>query len=135
MGTEDVTKEAQMRPMKSAARPRFTDLRIHGKNNIFENCTLEASLQQYVDVLQMLNLEISDDELPREACSIINHISNASPMFTNLLIALVFCSTTWLTPFRLRMGLPTVEVSLCPTNNPNALSGQHRSTTETCIGV
>ncbi|KAM6522944.1 hypothetical protein FALCPG4_012552 [Fusarium falciforme] len=121
MGTEDIAREAQMRPMKSAARSRFTDLRIHGKSNIFEDCTLEASLQQYVAMLQMLNLDISDDELQREACSIINHIPNASPMFANLLIGLVFRSTTWLTPFRLRMGLPTVEASLCPDNTSNDL--------------
>ncbi|KAJ3458895.1 hypothetical protein MRS44_013004 [Fusarium solani] len=122
MGTEDIAKEAQMRPMKTAARSRFTDLRIHGKSNIFEDCTLEASLRQYVDMLRMLNLEISDDELQREACSIINHMPDASPMFANLLVALVFRSTTWLTPFRLRMGLPTVEASLCPNNTSNDVS-------------
>ncbi|EEU38098.1 uncharacterized protein NECHADRAFT_48111 [Fusarium vanettenii 77-13-4] len=121
MGTEDIAKEAQMRPMKSAARSRFTDLRIHGKSNIFEDCTLEASLRQYVDMLQMLNLEISDDELQREACSIINHNPNASPMFANLLITLVSRSTTWLTPFRIRTGLSTAEASLCPTNTSTGL--------------
>ncbi|KAI8713973.1 hypothetical protein NCS52_01116400 [Fusarium sp. LHS14.1] len=121
MGTEDIAKEAQMRPMKSAARSRFTDLRIHGKSDIFENCTLEASLRQYVDMLQMLNLTISDDELQREACSIINHMPGASPMFANLLIGLVFHSTTWLTAFRLRMGLPTIEANLCPTSTSTDL--------------
>ncbi|KAF5008068.1 hypothetical protein FDECE_5651 [Fusarium decemcellulare] len=116
MGTEDIAEEARMRPMKNAARSRFTDLRIHGKIDIFEDCQLETSLHQYVDVLQLLSLKIGDDELQREACSIINHMPNASPMFINLLTRLVYGSTIWLTPFRLRMGMPTVEASPRPTD-------------------
>jgi hypothetical protein len=106
MGTDGVTTKARMTPMKSAARSRFTELRIHSKKDIFEDCKLEASLRQYVDMLKLLNLDIGDDELQREACSIINHMPNASPMFVNLLISLVYGSTRWLGPFRLRTGLP-----------------------------
>ncbi|KAJ3540188.1 hypothetical protein NM208_g5176 [Fusarium decemcellulare] len=116
MGTEDIAEEARMRPMKNAARSRFTDLRINGKIDIFEDCQLETSLHQYVDVLQLLSLKIGDDELQREACSIVNHMPNASPMFINLLVELIYGSTIWLTSFRLRMGVPTVEASPRPTD-------------------
>ncbi|KAG8361762.1 hypothetical protein FVEN_g729 [Fusarium venenatum] len=110
MGIEHITAKARMTPMKSAARSRFTELRIHSKKDIFEECNLESSLRQYVDMLKLLNLEIGDDELQKEACSIVGHMSNASPMFTNLLIGLINGSTQWLVPFRLRAGLPIFEI-------------------------
>ncbi|KAM0237927.1 hypothetical protein ACHAP5_008826 [Fusarium lateritium] len=114
MGTDTVTTKARMTPMKSAARSRFTELRIHSKKDIFEDCKLEASLRQYVDMLKLLNMEIGDDELQREACSIINHMPNASPMFANLLIKLLYDSTRWLGPFRARTGLHFRDDSLFP---------------------
>ncbi|KAM0315325.1 hypothetical protein ACHAPQ_011615 [Fusarium lateritium] len=114
MGTDMITTKARMTPMKSAARSRFTELRIHSKKDIFEDCKLEASLRQYVDMLKLLNMEIGDDELQREACSIINHMPNASPMFTNLLISLVYGSTRWLGPFRMRTELRLSDGSLFP---------------------
>ncbi|KAF4339528.1 homeobox 4 [Fusarium beomiforme] len=109
MGTEDIVNKARMTPMKSAARSRFSELKIHSKNDIFEDCKLEASLRQYVDMLQLLNMEIGDDELQKEACSIINHMPDVSPMFSQLLIGLVYNSTGWLAAFRERVGLPPSE--------------------------
>ncbi|WZH45410.1 major facilitator superfamily domain-containing protein [Fusarium acuminatum] len=106
MGTDEITTKARMTPMKSAARSRFTELRIHSKKDIFEDCKLEASLRQYIDMLKLLNLDIGDNEVQQEACSIINQMPNASPMFVNLLTTLVYGSTHWLRPFRLRTGLP-----------------------------
>ncbi|KAJ4252297.1 hypothetical protein NW762_010894 [Fusarium torreyae] len=105
MGTEEIVRKAQMTPLKMAARSRLTELRIHSKNDIFEDCKLETSLRQYVDLLQLLNLDIGDDELQREACSIINRMPDASPMFVNLLTGLVNSSTNWLALFRDRVGL------------------------------
>ncbi|KAI8402335.1 hypothetical protein FOFC_17643 [Fusarium oxysporum] len=110
MGTQDIVNKARMTPMKSAARSRFSELKIHSKKDIFEDCKLETSLRQYVDMLQLLNLEIGDVELQKEACSIINHMPDASPMFSQLLIGLVYGSTSWLASFRERVGLPPSEV-------------------------
>ncbi|WJG35630.1 uncharacterized protein FOBCDRAFT_241473 [Fusarium oxysporum Fo47] len=125
MGTEDVVKKAQMTPMRSAARSRFTELKIHSKNDIFEDCKLEASLRQYVDFLQMLDFEIGDDELQQEACSIIDHIPGASPMFTNLLVGLIYSSTKWLAPFRLRVGLPADGANPHSAEQSLTLEGLH----------
>ncbi|KAF4494909.1 Homeobox 4 [Fusarium agapanthi] len=111
MSTPDVVNKARMTPMKSAARSRFSELKIHSKKNIFEDCKLEVSLRQYIDMLQLLNLEIEDVELQKEACSIINHMPDVSPMFSQLLIGLVFKSTGWLASFRERVGLPPSEVA------------------------
>ncbi|TVY73728.1 Aspyridones efflux protein apdF [Fusarium oxysporum f. sp. cubense] len=110
MGTQDIVNKARMTPMKSAARSRFSELKIHSKKDIFEDCKLETSLRQCVDMLQLLNLEIGDVELQKEACSIINHMPDASPMFSQLLIGLVYGSTSWLASFRERVGLPPSEV-------------------------
>ncbi|KAG5789728.1 hypothetical protein H9Q69_011203 [Fusarium xylarioides] len=110
MSTQDIVNRARMTPMKSAARSRFSQLKIHSKKDIFEGCKLETSLRQYVDMLQLLNLEIGDVELQKEACSIINHMPDASPMFSQLLIGLVYGSTGWLASFRERVGLPPSEV-------------------------
>jgi hypothetical protein len=106
MSTQDIVNKARMTPMKSAARSRFSELKIHSKKDIFEDCKLETSLRQYVDMLQLLNLEIGDVELQKEACSIINHMADVSPMFSQLLIGLVYGSTAWLAQFRERAGLP-----------------------------
>ncbi|KAF5236057.1 hypothetical protein FANTH_11413 [Fusarium anthophilum] len=110
MSTQDIVNKARMTPMKSAARSRFSELKIHSKKDIFEDCKLETSLRQYVDMLQLLNLEIEDVELQKEACSIINHMPDVSPMFSQLLIGLVYKSTGWLPSFRERVGLPASEV-------------------------
>lgn len=91
--------------MKSAAKSRYTELRIHSKKDIFEHCKLESGLREYVDMLGLLSLEVGDEELQREACEIIKNMVGASPMFTGLLIGLVNASTRWLVPFRLRAGL------------------------------
>ncbi|PNP60590.1 hypothetical protein FNYG_14693 [Fusarium nygamai] len=110
MSTQDIVNRARMTPMKSAARSRFSELKIHSKKDIFEDCKLETSLRQYVDMLQLLNLEIGDVELQKEACSIINHMPDVSPMFSQLLIGLVYGPTGWLAQFRERVGLPPSEV-------------------------
>jgi hypothetical protein len=109
MSSEYIVNKARMTPMKSAAKSRFSELKIHSKNNIFEDCKLETSLRQYVDMLQLLNLEIGDAELQKEACSIINHMPDSSPMFSQLLVGLVYGSTGWLASFRDRVGLPLSE--------------------------
>ncbi|KAF4959148.1 hypothetical protein FGADI_1888 [Fusarium gaditjirri] len=110
MSTQHIVNKARMTPMKSAARSRFSELKIHSKKDIFEDCKLEESLRQYVDMLQLLSLDIGDVELQKEACSIINHMPDASPMFSQLLICLVYRSTGWLASFRERVGLPPSEV-------------------------
>ncbi|RFN45060.1 hypothetical protein FIE12Z_10678 [Fusarium flagelliforme] len=105
LGTEHITAKARMTPMKSAAKSRFTELRIHSKKDIFEHCKLESGLREYVDMVGLLSLEVGDEELQKEACEIIKTMGGASPMFTGLLVGLVNASTRWLVPFRLRAGL------------------------------
>jgi hypothetical protein len=105
MSSEEVTREARIRPMREAAKSRLTQLKIHGKEVIFEDCKLEGPLRQHVDIQQLLNFEVGYEELQREAENIVNRMPNSSPIFVNLLVDLIYGSTHWLVPFCLRANL------------------------------
>ena len=109
MSVDQVAKEARTRPMKTAARSRFTQLKIHGKHNIFEWCPLEASLHSYIDTYRAADLKIDNYDLQREACAIIQQMPGLSAMFSTLLTDLVWSSSHWLDPFRARRGLVTTR--------------------------
>ncbi|KAM0433453.1 hypothetical protein ACHAPT_004333 [Fusarium lateritium] len=116
MSSEEVVSQARMRPMKSAAKSRITSLRINGKDNIFQACPMEESLQRYIEVPKLLGLRVEDDELQREACAIVQSVNQSlrkpSAMFVNFLTGLIFNSTKWLIPFRQRTGLVTEDITL-----------------------
>ncbi|UZP46542.1 hypothetical protein NXS19_014354 [Fusarium pseudograminearum] len=46
MSAADIANQARLRPTKQLAESRLSQLKINGKGNIFENCELEAALQQ-----------------------------------------------------------------------------------------
>ncbi|CAG9986670.1 unnamed protein product [Clonostachys byssicola] len=113
--SEEITKKAKMRPMKSAARSRITPLKINGKKHIFEDCKLEASLHEYVRELQEFGVDPDDSALQQQACIIIKDMSGPSQVLSKLLKGLLYGSTLWLAQFRLRVGLgPTTSVPLPP---------------------
>lgn len=118
MSSEEITNQARIRPMKSAAKSRITHLKIHGKDSIFEACNMEAQLHEYVDMPKLLGLEVGDAELQSEACSIVRCMEALSPnpseTFVKLLTSLIYSSTHWLAPFRRRADLPLVEGSSAP---------------------
>jgi hypothetical protein len=113
MSSKDIVDRARVRPMKSAAKSRITELKIQGKDSIFADCMLEDQLHKYVDIPRLLGLEVGDDELQHEACNIVGRMDaslpNPSDMFVNFLISLIHSSTRWLVPFRKRAKLPVVE--------------------------
>ncbi|KAH7007593.1 hypothetical protein EDB80DRAFT_893853 [Ilyonectria destructans] len=120
MSSEEITKEARFRPMKSAAKSRLTMLKIYGKEDIFENDQLESQLRQHVDMLQLLNFEVGDDELQHEAYKLANQMPNSSAVFIKLLSDLIYSSTHWLVPFRLRARLEPAKVLLHTTSNKDS---------------
>ncbi|KAF6824814.1 homeobox and c2h2 transcription factor [Colletotrichum musicola] len=119
MSSEVIVKRARTRPLKTARKSRATYLCINGKANIFEECSFEQQLQNYVDISKLLEPEVTDEELQREACSIIQtaELSSTKPSeaFSGFLIGLINASTRWLEPFRQRAGLPPTEHSDAPT--------------------
>ncbi|RSL47369.1 hypothetical protein CEP54_013429 [Fusarium duplospermum] len=78
MSSEEVVKQARIRPMKSAAKSRITALRINGKDDIFQACPMEERLQRYTEIPKLLALKVEDDELQREACAVVQAM-NESP--------------------------------------------------------
>ncbi|KAK1463137.1 homeobox and C2H2 transcription factor [Colletotrichum melonis] len=115
MSSESIVQQARVRPMKNNARSRFTYLSINGKACIFEACGLEEQLQSYVEISKLIEPQISDDELQREACNIVERIEasslNPSEFFTNFLFSLINGSPHWLAAFRHRTGLSPSEAS------------------------
>jgi len=118
MSSPDITTKARHRPMKGAARSRFTALKIRGKGSIFEGCELEKQLQNHVEMSRVLGLTVSDDELQLEACAIVRRMEALSPTasdtFGYFLTRLIYGSTNWLLPFRERVQLPMATELIRP---------------------
>ncbi|GKT51033.1 uncharacterized protein ColSpa_11214 [Colletotrichum spaethianum] len=111
MSSESIVQQARIRPMKDNSKSRFTYLSINGKANIFEACSLEEQLLSYVDISKLIEPQISDEELQKEACSIVERMEASSPhpseIFANFLISLINGSDHWLAAFRHRANLPS----------------------------
>jgi hypothetical protein len=149
MSSEEVVKQARIRPMKSAAKSRITALRINGKDDIFQACPMEERLQRHTEIPKLLSLKVEDDELQREACAVVQAMNESSPhpsvMFVNFLTGLILGSTKWLIPFRQRAGLaeetisstaldagggPPIVADLVPSIEPLPVSTEQPSPTE-----
>ncbi|GKT57945.1 homeobox and C2H2 transcription factor [Colletotrichum tofieldiae] len=115
MSSESIVQQARIRPMKDNSKSRFTYLSINGKANIFEACGLEEQLLSYVDISKMTEPQISDEELQKEACNIVERMEASSPnpsvTFANFLKSLINGSDHWLAAFRQRANLPTSRPS------------------------
>ncbi|KAI5926485.1 hypothetical protein F4810DRAFT_654606 [Camillea tinctor] len=113
MSSEEITQQARIRPMKSAAKSRITRLKINGKNNIFEGCTAEDQLRTFAEVCKLAGSDVRDEELQREACNIVDRMeaasSSPSKLFVSFLTSLIWKSTHWLVPFRRRENLTLAE--------------------------
>ncbi|KAF5692872.1 monocarboxylate transporter [Fusarium denticulatum] len=106
MSATDIANQAKLRPTKQLAEGRLSQLKINGKGNIFENCELEAALQQYMTAHTSMGHFPTDSELQQEACNVLNRTETASShpsrRFLDFLMRLVWSSTVWLEPFRQR---------------------------------
>ncbi|KAJ4135228.1 hypothetical protein NW768_004849 [Fusarium equiseti] len=106
MSAVDIANQARLRPTKQLAESRLSQLKINGKGNIFENCELEAALQQYMATHISMGHFPSDAELQQEACNVLSRSETSSPnpsrRFLDFLMRLVWSSTAWLAPVRQR---------------------------------
>jgi hypothetical protein len=119
----------------------MAQLRINGKDNIFEDDPLEKQLQEFVAARSVLGLTAMDNELQVEACKILGRMEestvNPSDEVANFLIRLIFSSTAWLAAFRRRAHLPRSEDvadevwrSLDPTTIDSTIHNYSRLETE-----
>ncbi|KAI3541412.1 homeobox and C2H2 transcription factor [Colletotrichum filicis] len=109
MSSPEMVQKARTHPTKTTLKPRITQLRIHGKRDIFESCGLEDKLQEFVNPAVADGLDLGDFELQVEASRIIStmEFSSCKPWTTyeSFLHNLIYASTQWLLPFRSRTSL------------------------------
>ncbi|KAK0636922.1 hypothetical protein B0T17DRAFT_94365 [Bombardia bombarda] len=110
---EQLTLKAQMAPIRSHADSFLAKLVINGKDNIFEDDSMELELREYVKARRLLGLTAMDRELQVEACSIIGRMEESSRVpsddVANFLLRVIYSSGKWLAGFRQRAGLPRSE--------------------------
>lgn len=113
VSSPELATRAQLSRIRSHNDSRMAQLRINGKDNIFEDDAMEAQLHEYVKARRLLGLTAMDSELQVEACNILGRVeeSSVSPCeeVANFLLRLILASTTWLAPFRQRAQLPRSE--------------------------
>lgn len=109
--------------MKNHSTSWVTQLKIHGKGNIFEACSMDNQLQNYVEISTMLGHQVGDSDLQLEAYSIVTRMEASSPhpcpWFQTFLAGLIYGSSGWLAPFRRRANL----VSTVPESEPQSNHG------------
>ena len=110
---ERITQQAQFSPIRTRAESRLVALEIKGKSSIFEACSLESQLSDYVRAWQATrSTMIHDHDLQEEACRIITRMNNKlgfapSDFVLQWVLRLIKSSTGWLQGFRQALGIPS----------------------------
>ncbi|KAK5660290.1 hypothetical protein OQA88_12830 [Cercophora sp. LCS_1] len=113
LSSEEHAMRARLAPIRNSNDSRQARLQINGKDNIFEDDSMEPELHEYVKARHLLGLTAMDHELQVEACNIIGRMeglsSHPSDDVANFLLRLIYGSTKWLAGFRQRAVLPRSE--------------------------
>lgn len=113
MSSPEITQAARLDKVRGQDENRLAKLRINGKDNIFDDCSLEQELVSFVQARNVLGLTAMDAELQEEACRIIGRQEEISRFpadnIANWLVRLIHSSAGWLGPFRKRASLPRSE--------------------------
>jgi hypothetical protein len=113
MSSEELCQKAKMRPIRGPCDSRMAQLRINGKDGLFQDCSAELALRGYVKSREALGLTPTDPELREEAEKIMVQVEATSEKpsqeIASFLQRLIKRSTTWLAHFRRRVCLPTAE--------------------------
>lgn len=119
--------------MKNHSTSWVTQLKIHGKGNIFETCSMENQLQNYVEISTMLGHQVTDSDLQLEAYSIVTRMEASSPhpcpWFQTFLAGLIYGSSCWLAPFRHRANLVSIVPQPAPGSNHSSEMQDIQATT------
>lgn len=113
LSSEKVAHQAKHSPIRRQNENRVEVLKIIGKDNIFEEDSMERQLHEYVKLRRNLGLTALDSELQVTANNILHCAEKASNTpsadIANFLRRLVCSSTHWLAGFRQRASLPRSE--------------------------
>ena len=113
MADDNITTKARFGPLRGNSESRLATLKINGKDNLFEECPMEAQLQAFVKARLMLGLVTMDYELQEESCKIVGRVEETcttpSDAVANWVLRLIKSSRDWLKNFRRRATLPRSE--------------------------
>lgn len=125
MSSDQVKRRAQLSPIRGNAENCLGQLKINGKDNIFDDCPLEQQLVEFVKARTLLGLTVMDDELQVEACNILSRMEESSILpseeVANFMLRLIYKDQTWLCKFRRRAGLPDSADSMA-SKSKNSIS-------------
>ncbi|KAF7555444.1 hypothetical protein G7Z17_g2163 [Cylindrodendrum hubeiense] len=143
--SESTAKRARLRPMRDPSRSWVTQLKIHGKGNIFEKCTMEDQLQNYVEISKILGNQVEDCDLQFEAHNIVARMEASSPhpcaWVQPFLSGLIYGSSGWLTSFRHRANLGSMSPSSTPRLDESSemsdvlVTDSNHSSQPICLGM
>lgn len=109
LSSEDTALQARMGPIRCQAENCLAQLKVNGKDNIFDDCPLEKQLLEFVKARTLLGLTANNEELQIEACNIVGRMEECSPQpsehIANFILRLIHKDTAWLQSFRQRAGL------------------------------
>lgn len=116
MSSDEINRSAQLSPIRGIVENCLGQLKINGKDNIFDDCPLEQQLVEFVNARTLLGLTVLDYELQAEACNVLSRMEESSILpseeVTNLMLRLIHKDQTWLYSFRRRAGLPDSSDSI-----------------------
>lgn len=130
MSSENVALQARVAPIRGQAENCLRQLRINGKDNLFEDCALEKQLAEFVKARTLLGLTATNEELQVEACKIVGRMEESSILpsehIANFHLRLIYRDTGWLSSFRQRAGLlPKDESAGSTTKGPGSVNIQN----------
>lgn len=129
MSSDELSSRAQIGPLRGQAESYLSQLRVIGKDNIFEDCSMEKQLAEFVKARTLLGLPVANDELQVEACNIIGRMEECSVMpsedVANFLLRLIYKDSSWLSDFRQRAGVSVTPDSIGSKGTTSATSTIH----------
>ncbi|RTE68844.1 hypothetical protein BHE90_016778 [Fusarium euwallaceae] len=106
LSSTTITERARSRPLKQNTSLRMSQLKVKGKNNIFDGCEFELQMCHYVGAYITLGHRLVDSQIQQEACNVLNRMEISSPnpsiQFRDFLERLIWSSTKWMAPLRER---------------------------------
>ena len=116
MSSGQINRRAQLSPLRGVGEHHLGQLKIKGKDNIFEDCLMEKQLLEFAKARLLLDLTVLDHELQAEACNILNRMEESSmgssDEIANFMRRLIYKDQDWLCSFRQRAGLPVSTKSM-----------------------
>ena len=106
MSSREITERARFQPVRTSRESRHFPLRILAKDHLFEQCPMEARLQDFVLRQKVADAVLDDAQLHNEACQIVRLMeqesSTPSDVFANWIVKGIYSGTNWLANFKKR---------------------------------